>query len=71
MECLVADVTFVGLLAGVCEPVVLVVALLVEPLSAELAGVRLEPVVDPHMRVQGGAPGRVFSCAVKFHGRNI
>ena len=71
MECLVADVALVGLLPGVGEPVVLVVALLVEPLPAELAVVRLEAVVDPHMRVQGGAPGRAFSCAVKFHGRNI
>ena len=56
MECLVADVALVGLLAGVGEPVVLVVALLVEPLPAELARVRLEPVVDPHVRVQRRAP---------------
>ena len=68
MECLVADVALVGLLAGVREPVVLVVALLVEPLPAELARVRLEPVVDPHVRVQRRAPERagIQWCRVRF-----
>ena len=41
MEGLVADGAFVGLLARVRQPVVLVVSLLVEPLAAELAGVGL------------------------------
>ena len=71
MEGLVADVALVCLLSGVGEPVVLVVALLVEPLPAELAVVRLEPVVDPHVRVQRGAPGWLFSDVVKFRVRNF
>ena len=66
MECLVADVALVGLLPRVGQPVVLVVALLVEPLAAELARVGLEAVVDAHVRVQGGAPGLPFSGVVRF-----
>ncbi len=40
-------------------PVVLVVALLMEPLPAELADPGLEPVVDPHVGVQRRAPVQV------------
>ena len=56
MECLVTDVTFVSLLPRVCQPVVLVVSLLVESFPAELADPGLVPVVDSHVGVEGGAP---------------
>ena len=55
MEGLVANVALVGLLAGMCELVVLVVALLVEALAAKLARVRLEAIVNAHVSVESGA----------------
>ena len=55
MEGLVANIALVGLLAGMRELVVLVVALLVEALAAKLTRVRLETIVNPHVSVKGGA----------------
>ena len=68
---LVANIALVSLLSAVGQSMVLVVALLVEPLPAELAVVRLEPVVDPHVRVQGRAPGWLFSDVARLHGKNL
>ena len=56
VECLVADVALVSLLSAVGQPVVLVVALLVESLPTKLAGERLVAIVNPHVSVQCGAP---------------
>ena len=56
MECLVADMTFISLLPGVSQTMVLVVSLLVEALPTELTHPRLVAVVDPHVGVEGGAP---------------
>ena len=55
MERLIADGAVVRLLPGVGQPVVLVVALLVEPLPAELADPGPVALVDPHVGVEGGA----------------
>ena len=52
VEGLVADDALVGLLAAVGQLVVLVVALLMEALAAELADERLESGVDAHVRVE-------------------
>ena len=60
MECLVTDVTFISLLPRVRQTVVLVVPLLVEALSAELAHPGLVAVVDPHVGVEGRAPVEGF-----------
>ena len=60
VECLIADVTFISLLTRVCQPVVLVVPLLVEAFPAELAHPGLVAVVDPHVGVEGGAPVEGF-----------
>ena len=54
MERLVAHIALVSLLSAVGKSMVLVVALLVETLSTELALERLVPVVYPHVCVQGG-----------------
>ena len=53
MERLVAHIALVSLLSAVGKSMVLVVALLVESLSTELALERLVPVVYPHVCVQG------------------
>ena len=52
MKSLVADIALVGLLPAMGQPVVLVVALLVEPLATELTTEGLVAVVDSHVRVQ-------------------
>ena len=56
MERLVAQIALVSFLSAVGKSMVLVVALLVETLSTELALERLVPVVYPHVCVQRGAP---------------
>ena len=66
VERLVAHVALVSLLSTVGQAVVLVVALLVETLSAELALERLVPVVYPHVCVQGGTPVEGFSTHLTF-----
>ena len=58
MKCLIADIALVSLLPTMGQTVVLVVALLVEPLATELTAKRLVAVVDSHVRVQRGAPAR-------------
>lgn len=55
MEGLIADITFVRLLAAVRQFVILVVALLVKALAAELADERLEIGVNARVSVEGGA----------------
>jgi len=52
MKRFVANVAPERLLTRVREPVILVVAFLVETFAAELADVRPVPHVDPHVRVQ-------------------
>ena len=52
MECLVAHIALVSLLSAVGKSMVLVVALLVETLSTELALERFVPVVYSHVCVQ-------------------
>ena len=66
MECLVAHIALVSLLSAVGQSVVLVVALLVETLSTELALERLEPVVYPHVCVQGRTPVKGLSTHLTF-----
>lgn len=56
VEGLVAHDTLVGLFHAVRQLVILVVALLVEALAAELADERLETGVDAHVRVQRRRP---------------
>ena len=58
VKCLVADIALVSLLPAMGQTVVLVVALLVEPLATELTTKGLVAVVDSHVRVQRGAPAR-------------
>jgi hypothetical protein len=52
VKCLIADIALVSLLPTMGQTVVLVVALLVEPLATELTAKRLVAVVDSHVRVQ-------------------
>ena len=61
VECLVAYVTFISLLPGVRQTVVLVVPLLVEAFPAELTDPGLVPVMDSHVGVEGGAPVEGFA----------
>ncbi len=56
MKRFVANVAPERLLTRVREPVILVVAFLVETFATELADVRTVPHVDPHVRVQRRAP---------------
>ena len=66
MERLVAHIALVSLLSAVGQSVVLVVAFLVESLSTELALERLEPVVYPHVCVQGRTPVEGLSTHLTF-----
>ena len=66
MECLVAHIALVSLLSAVGQSVVLVVAFLVETLPTELALERLEPVVYPHVCVQGRTPVEGLSTHLAF-----
>ena len=66
MKRFIADIALVRLLSTVGQSVVLVVALLVETLSTELALERLVPVVYPHVCVQGGTPVEGFSTHLTF-----
>lgn len=56
MKSFVANVALECLLTRVGQPVVFVVALLMEALAAKLAYERFVPHVDSHVRVQRGAP---------------
>lgn len=56
VERLVADIALVSLLSAVGQPVVLVVALLVESLPTKLAREWLVAVVNSHVSVQCGTP---------------
>jgi hypothetical protein len=53
MESLVTDRAFVGLLARVCQLVILVVPLLMEALSAVLTNIGLKSIVNPRVGVEG------------------
>jgi hypothetical protein len=64
----VANVAPERLLTGVGQPVVLVVALLVEALAAELADVGPVPEVDPHVGVEGGAAVEGLAAGVALVG---
>ena len=66
MESLVAHIALVSLLSAVGQSVVLIVAFLVETLSTELALERLEPVVYPHVCVQGRTPVEGLSTHLAF-----
>ena len=66
VERLVANIALVSLFSAVRQSVVLVVALLVESLSTELALEWLVPVVYPHVGVQGGTPVEGLSTHLTF-----
>ena len=55
MKCFVANVTLVGLFSGMSESVILVVALLMEPLATVLTHPGFVAIMDPHVGVEGGA----------------
>jgi hypothetical protein len=66
VESLVADCTFILLLAGVGEFMVLVVAFLVEPLPAEFADVGFVAQVDSHVCVERTAAVKRFAAGLAF-----
>ncbi|CAL4121134.1 unnamed protein product, partial [Meganyctiphanes norvegica] len=64
MEGLITDMTFVCLLARVCEFVVLVVTLLVEALAAEFTHIGFIAIMDPDMGVKSGRSVKGLSTSI-------
>jgi len=52
MKCFVAESTLKGFVSGVCEPMTLVVALLVETFAADVTDERLDALVDAPVSVE-------------------